>query len=131
MIDDARDPADLQVGQRLRSRRIDQAVTQRALAKALGVTPQQVHKIERGRNRVAFSTLARAAEHLKTTVADLVGETDEGADPLIDLLTKTRLARELLAAYAGIEDANARRGLVELAEALARASDGQGVASRA
>jgi len=94
MIDDARDPADLQVGQRLRSRRIDQAVTQRALAKALGVTPQQVHKIERGRNRVAFSTLERAAEHLKTTVADLVGEPDEGADTLVDLFTLKPFCRD-------------------------------------
>ena len=44
------------------------------LAKALGLTFQQVQKYEKGANRVSASTLVRVARELAVTVAFLVGD---------------------------------------------------------
>jgi transcriptional regulator with XRE-family HTH domain len=68
------DPIDIAVGGRIRARRIALGVSQTALAKALGLTFQQVQKYEKGANRVSASTLVRVARELGVTVAFLVGE---------------------------------------------------------
>lgn len=44
-------------------------MSQRALGEVLGVTFQQVQKYERGTNRIAVSTLVRAADALNTPVS--------------------------------------------------------------
>lgn len=74
------DPIDVEVGGRIRARRIALGVSQTALAKALGLTFQQVQKYEKGANRVSASTLVRVARELGVTVAFLVGE--EGDTPI-------------------------------------------------
>lgn len=68
---EALDPIDVHVGGRLREMRGEQRITQARLATALGVTFQQVQKYERGVNRMAASTLARAADALGCNIADL------------------------------------------------------------
>lgn len=73
------DPIDVEVGGRIRARRTALGVSQTALAKALGLTFQQVQKYEKGANRVSASTLVRVARELGVTVAFLVGE--EGETP--------------------------------------------------
>lgn len=64
------DPIDLFVGGRIRELRSEQRITQARLAGALGVTFQQVQKYERGVNRMAASTLAKAANALGCDIAD-------------------------------------------------------------
>src|ERR1700722_11902932 len=78
------DPIDIEVGGRIRARRIARGISQTALAKALGLTFQQVQKYEKGANRVSASTLVRVARELAVTVAFLVGEEGEapGAGPV-------------------------------------------------
>src|SRR6201996_1547176 len=73
------DPIDIEVGGRIRARRGSVGISQTALAKALGLTFQQVQKYEKGANRVSASTLVRVARELGVTVAFLVGE--GGASP--------------------------------------------------
>src|ERR1700722_7549419 len=73
------DPIDIEVGGRIRARRIALGISQTALAKALGLTFQQVPKYEKGPNPVSASTLVRVARELAVTVAFLVGE--EGDAP--------------------------------------------------
>ena len=55
------DPIDIHVGAQLKALRATARLTQAELAGALGVTFQQVQKYEKGVNRMAASTLARAA----------------------------------------------------------------------
>ena len=74
------DPIDVEVGGRIRARRIALGVSQTALAKALGLTFQQVQKYEKGANRVSASTLVRVGRELGVSVAFLVGE--EGDTPV-------------------------------------------------
>ena len=55
------DPIDVEVGARLRLLRKAAGLAQYALGEALGVTYQQIQKYETGENRLAASTLVRAA----------------------------------------------------------------------
>jgi transcriptional regulator with XRE-family HTH domain len=63
------DPVDRHVGQMIRARRKMAGVSQEGLAKAAGVTFQQVQKYERGDNRVSASRLAKIAGFLNAPVA--------------------------------------------------------------
>ena len=65
-----RDPIDAHVGAQLKTLRVQNRLTQAGLAQALGVTFQQVQKYEKGVNRMAASTLAKAAAALGCTIAD-------------------------------------------------------------
>jgi transcriptional regulator with XRE-family HTH domain len=85
------DPIDIEVGGRIRARRIALGISQTALAKALGLTFQQVQKYEKGANRVSASTLVRVARELAVTVAFLVGE--EGDAPAASLAGKSPAPR--------------------------------------
>ncbi len=71
------DPIDVHVGARIRELRAEQRITQARLATSLGVTFQQVQKYERGVNRMAASTLVRAASALGCEIGDLFPREDE------------------------------------------------------
>lgn len=60
---------DLHVGMRIRLRRRAISVSQDRLAKALGLTFQQVQKYERGLNRVSASKLYDIARTLNTPIS--------------------------------------------------------------
>ena len=55
---------DFQIGQRIRSARFDASMTQSDLGQALGCSSQQIHKYERGSNRVSAGTLFLIAQAL-------------------------------------------------------------------
>ncbi|MEP1142595.1 MAG: helix-turn-helix transcriptional regulator [Henriciella sp.] len=59
-------PSDDQIGQRIKTARTQAAMTQAQLGDHLGCSSQQVHKYERGSNRVSAGTLfliAKVLEH--------------------------------------------------------------------
>lgn len=64
--------SDLEIGMRIRARRIILGLTQQQFAEQIGVTYQQAHKYERGLNRVSASLLKRIAEVLQVSVNDLL-----------------------------------------------------------
>jgi transcriptional regulator with XRE-family HTH domain len=66
---DGPNAVDLHVGVRIRLRRRELGISQGKLAKAIGVTFQQVQKYERGANRVSASKLWEIAQTLKTSIA--------------------------------------------------------------
>jgi transcriptional regulator with XRE-family HTH domain len=94
-------------------------MTQQQVARQLGVSSQQVHKFEKGTDRVSAGQLLVIARSLDVVVADLFDGYDDGAplDPLGDtkssrmLLNVTRSFLELEPKY---QDA-----LVRLARAMA------------
>ena len=55
---------DYKIGQRIRSARIEAAMTQSDLGQALGCSSQQIHKYEHGSNRVSAGTLYAIAQTL-------------------------------------------------------------------
>jgi transcriptional regulator with XRE-family HTH domain len=60
---------DAHVGSRLRSRRVEQGMTQEELADAFGLTFQQVQKYEKGMNRMGSSRLQHATTVLNVPVS--------------------------------------------------------------
>jgi len=104
------DPIDIAVGQRIRDRRRVTSMSQETLGRALGVTFQQVQKYERGVNRISASMMARAAEALSCSVADLMGEAPGG-----DLSAG---ARELALIFERLKTDAERRVLLNLARSM-------------
>lgn len=62
-------PVDRHVGRRVAERRIGRGLTQSDLARALGLTFQQVQKYEKGANRISASKLWDAAQCLEVEIA--------------------------------------------------------------
>lgn len=58
------DPVDVYVGKRLRKQRVLMRMSQEQLARAVGVTFQQIQKYERGANRISASRLYDIAKVL-------------------------------------------------------------------
>jgi transcriptional regulator with XRE-family HTH domain len=121
------DKVDVEVGQRIRVLRNEAGMSQTDLARALGVTFQQVQKYEKGANRVGAGRLTRIAEALNVPVSRLLGGDEEhgatdkgpggGASPL-QLLTVPGALR-LLRAYGKLEDGVMRRSIVAVVEGSA------------
>jgi transcriptional regulator with XRE-family HTH domain len=59
---------DRHVGRRVQEKRLDLGLTQTALARAVGVSFQQVQKYEKGTNRVSASKLFEMAEFMKVDI---------------------------------------------------------------
>lgn len=115
----APDPIDVEVGATLRRIRKNVGMTQDTLAKALGLTFQQIQKYERGANRLSASMLVRAAAKLGVQTWDLLPRSD--AEPMSP--QEVRLAflpggPQLLQAYNELKLNGHRKAVVALAIAL-------------
>ena len=62
-------PVDRHVGRRVQEKRLGLGLSQTALAKAVGVSFQQVQKYEKGMNRVSASKLFEIAEFMREEIA--------------------------------------------------------------
>lgn len=79
---DGPDPIDVHIAQRLRLCRTLRGFSQGALAVTLGMAFQQIQKYEKGRNRIAASTLYRLAEALDVPVSFFYDGLDRLQPPL-------------------------------------------------
>ncbi|MBC7767398.1 MAG: helix-turn-helix transcriptional regulator [Phycisphaerales bacterium] len=115
---------DRKLGERVRARRLEIAMSQERLAELLGVTFQQVQKYEKGANRIAASRLLDIATALGTPVARFYEGLEAGrrgakSEPRAqDLLARPGVA-ELVRVFATIESEKVRRRVVELVRAMA------------
>lgn len=125
-------PIDIHVGRRLHIRRTQLGLSQERLAKAIGLTFQQIQKYETGVNRVSSSRLFDLARALEVDVTYFFSGIESGSadaaqavplapvqegDPL-----EQRETMELVRAYYRIKNVRVRRQLVELARSLGRES---------
>ena len=60
------------LGARIRSLRVSARMTMAELGSLLGVTHQQIHKYERGQNRISVSTLLALARALGVSPRDIL-----------------------------------------------------------
>jgi transcriptional regulator with XRE-family HTH domain len=114
---------DVEVGQRIRARRMAKGMSQTELGALLGVTFQQVQKYEKGVNRVGAGRLVRVAESLEVPVSFFFGATDLGSEDTREILgfLDTAYSLRLLRAFSRIPQGGVQRSLVELVENLAPA----------
>lgn len=122
---------DAYVGARIAHRRAALGLTQGALARAVGVTFQQVQKYERGSNRVSAGRLHALAAALGAPITFFfpaaTGLEPTGAtrdlDPALSLKLGQMLGMEdgraVLESFSTIPDERVRQALARIVEALA------------
>jgi transcriptional regulator with XRE-family HTH domain len=115
------DPYDIEVGRRIRARRLARQMSQMELAHGLGLTFQQVQKYEKGTNRVGAGRLKRIAKILGAPIPYFFGDEDETADGATDLLGFVENAHtlRLLRAYSRIPNPDLQQSILELTEKIA------------
>lgn len=116
------DPLDVALGGRIRAKRLADGMSQTDLARAIGVTFQQIQKYENGHNRLSFGRTVRIAAALKTTVADLTaGLVHSPALPATarrDTLLADPDAHDLLEAFQRIKNRKNRASLIDVARSM-------------
>lgn len=118
-------PRDLALGLRIREQRKAAGITQAGLARAVGMTFQQVQKYERALTRVSFSRLVAISHALGCKVGDLIAGLDEQdvGQPIFQHKAahlRVRGAADLLAGYAKLERGQ-RQAILNLLVELTRA----------
>ena len=112
------------VGRRTRQRRLELGLSQGELAKALGITFQQIQKYENGTNRVSAGRLFNMARHLDVTL-DYFFEglgLPAARKPTLDMsIRHDKQVIALVRKFIQISDDGARAALVGLAGAMAEA----------
>jgi transcriptional regulator with XRE-family HTH domain len=131
---DGPNPTDVQVGARVRQRRVLLGMSQEKLGEALGLTFQQVQKYERGTNRVGASRLWDMSRILGVPVSYFFSGAEDregagtGAAPAVPTDEDPMMSREtmeLVHVYYRIVDPSIRRRFFELTKALARRRRGK------
>ena len=111
-------PVDLHIGGQLRARRLSQRMSQADLAKALGITFQQIQKYERGLNRVSGSKLYEAACVLGVPVdyfyQGLPNPVTGSADETVSYQEMERAQQKLVVEVANIGDPDLAEKLAAL-----------------
>src|SRR5437762_8765423 len=108
---------DIELGKRIRLRRVEQKISQAELGDKLGVSFQQVQKYEKGVNRVGASRLQLIAEALGVDVTFFYegnSKPEREVDSLLFLDSSFTL--RLLRAYTAVENQAVQRQFVSLIE---------------
>ena len=118
-------PVDIEVGARIRQRRLLLGINQEALANRLGLSFQQVQKYEMGANRVSASRLSRLADILGVPIAYFFGGmvANEAALTAEERQTRDVMRRpeaiDLVRFYSAIPDEQVRTQFLALVKAIA------------
>ena len=116
--------ADKRVGACVRAARVKAGLSQSKLAAELGITFQQLQKYEKGKNRIAVSTLLLIAEALALPVQsffDSVERQAGDASDWPDLLSKDNI--RLIRAFSAIGDPEVRRRIMGLILAVTEGTE--------
>lgn len=119
---------DRRVGENVQKARLAMGLSQSSLARALGISFQQLQKYESGKNRIAASRLHAIGEVLQRPMSFFFnGEEDGGAaprgSPEVDEMTLAkREVMVLVSTYLKIKDSRTREMVRNLVSTLAKAS---------
>jgi transcriptional regulator with XRE-family HTH domain len=118
---------DVHFGEKLRAQRLMTKVTQDDLAKALGLTFQQVQKYEKGVNRMSAATIVRIAAVLDVDVQYFFDELPTGAKnnkgiktPVLVEMSLAAHGPRLIDAFLNLKSDKMRGAVADLAQVLAR-----------
>lgn len=131
------DPVDTHVGARLRLRRTLMGLSQTELARAVGLTFQQVQKYESGANRISASRLYHIAEALDVPVSFFFDDIPRGGGSALAIGlsedqtgfaapdSSGREGLEMMRNYHRITDEAIRRSVYDLTKSLASKLNGE------
>lgn len=121
-------PIDVQVGNRVRIRRMLIGISQERLGDLLGLTFQQVQKYEKGVNRIGAGRLFEVARILNVPVdffyegvatnPAAVNGTEAAAPPVMEFVSSGE-GLQLILAFMKIKDAKVRKRVLDLVKSLA------------
>jgi transcriptional regulator with XRE-family HTH domain len=119
-------PIDIQVGNRVRIRRMLIGMSQERLGGLLGLTFQQVQKYEKGVNRIGAGRLFEVARILNVPVDFFYEGVNDGASganevdgaPVMDFVSSGE-GLQLSLAFMKIKDAKVRKRVLDLVKSLA------------
>jgi transcriptional regulator with XRE-family HTH domain len=121
-------PIDIQVGSRVRIRRMLIGMSQERLGDLLGLTFQQVQKYEKGVNRIGAGRLFEVSRILNVPIdffyegvgaANQPGMAEnEGAPPVMEFVSSGE-GLQLSLAFMKIKDAKVRKRVLDLVKSLA------------
>jgi len=114
---------EIEMGKKIRLRRVEQHISQSELGEKLGVSFQQVQKYEKGVNRVVASRLQQIATALDVPVTFFYGGDGKAREVESLLFLDSTLSLRLLRAYSKIKDQTVQRQMVSLMEAVAANED--------
>lgn len=119
---------DIELGKRIRLRRVEQKISQAELGDKLGVSFQQVQKYEKGVNRIAASRLLDISAALDVPVARFFDGISparvsargvaESRKDFIDDVIATPEGAQLMSLFGAIKSVKVRRRVLELVKAL-------------
>lgn len=120
---------DKQIGARLKSRREELRLSQKAVGEMLGVSYQQVQKYEKGKDHLKAMQLRTLSEGLKAplsyfmSLAGAAGFADAGVRFEGPDSAAPAQARDLVDAFLSIRSQATRDAVIELTRRLAKAQD--------
>ena len=114
---------DIEMGKRIRLRRVEQRISQADLGQKLGVSFQQVQKYEKGVNRVGAARLQQIATALDVPVTFFYDGDGKSREVESLLFLDSSFSLRLLRAYSKIKDQTVQRQLVSLMESIAANED--------
>ena len=110
---------DIELGRRIRLRRVEIKISQSELADKLGVSFQQVQKYEKGVNRVGAHRLQQIASALNVPMTFFYDGDGKTRKVESLLFLDSSFSLRLLRAYSKIKDQAVQRQLVSLIESIA------------
>jgi transcriptional regulator with XRE-family HTH domain len=117
--DESAHPVDVLVGKRLRMRRVEKSLSQGEVARAVGITFQQIQKYERGTNRISCSRLFELARCLDVPITYFFDEDRGRRNPHLAERLEVKDVKDgmrLIAAFQRLGDRATRRRFIELLE---------------
>ena len=110
---------DVELGKRIRLRRVEIDISQSELADKLGVSFQQVQKYEKGVNRVGAARLQQIATALDVPITFFYDGDGKSREVESLLFIDSSFSLRLLRAYSKIKDQAVQRQFVSLIESIA------------
>src|SRR5947209_7915753 len=110
--------SDVELGRRIRLRRVELEISQSELAEKLGVSFQQVQKYEKGINRVGAHRLQQTATALDVPITFFYDGDGKSREVESLLFLDSSFSLRLLRAYSKIKDQSIQRQLFSLTESI-------------
>jgi transcriptional regulator with XRE-family HTH domain len=110
---------EIEIGKKIRLRRVEQRISQSDLGEKLGISFQQVQKYEKGVNRVGAARLQQIATALDVPVTFFYDSNSKTKEVESLLFLDSAYSLRLLRAYSKIKDQAVQRHMVSLMEVVA------------